>query len=446
MKKGVFLLLFLILATGVPRAGFGQTGIRAEADDPGLTIVNLDPELRRMNGVVSVEYLDPGPFREKYLVEVTQPLDYSDPEAGTFVQRFVVGYAGKDAPTVIVTEGYRADYALKPEYREEISARFGTNLVVVEHRYFAGSTPSPRNWDYLTVAASMNDLHRIRTMLAPLYPEKWIATGISKGGTTTLMYKTYFPDDTDICVPYVGPVCFGVEDGRHEPFIASRCGTPEQREKVRTFQIRALREREAIRPLFEAYCREKGLKFRIPTDEAYDYCVLEYSFAFWQWGVSPEDLPAEDASPKAVLDHLVKVVGPDYFAVNDEPSFFVQAARELGYYGYDVRPFREWLTIGSARGYLRRIMLPEDAKGIRFSRRVGRDVYRYLRRNDPKMICIYGEYDPWSAVAPDASLFEGKKNLQLVVKPGGSHRTRIGNLPEGMQEKVWDRLSRWLNE
>ena len=58
-------------------------------------------------------------FDEKYVVTVVQPLDHSKPEAGSFSQRFIVSHAGFDAPTVLVTEGYRGDYGLNPNYRED---------------------------------------------------------------------------------------------------------------------------------------------------------------------------------------------------------------------------------------------------------------------------------------------------------------------------------------
>ena len=32
-----------------------------------------------------------------------------------------------------------------------------------------------------------------------------LATGISKGGQATMFYRSYFPDDVDISVPYVAP-------------------------------------------------------------------------------------------------------------------------------------------------------------------------------------------------------------------------------------------------
>ena len=40
----------------------------------------------------------------------------------------------------------------------------------------------------------------------------------------------------------------------------------------------------------------------------------------------------------------------------------MQAARELGYYGYDTKPFKKYLSIQPSKGYLHRLMLPEELK------------------------------------------------------------------------------------
>lgn len=107
----------------------------------------------------------------------------------------------------------------------------------------------------------------------------------------------------------------------------------------------------------------------------------------------------------------------DYFAENQPNiSFFVQAARELGYYGYDVKPFKKYLTIDSAHGYLNRIMLPEELVGkVDFRPALYHKIYNFLKDNDPKMIFIYGEIDPWSAAMVPA--FKGKKNEQIYIQP-----------------------------
>lgn len=443
MKR--YFLLFLVLLTlhvTMPGAVYSQ-----HADAAREQSGTVAAKLGRIADITEHTRLsDSGPFAEKFEVMFRQPLDHRHPETGTFEQRFFVLHRGENRPVIFVTEGYSGAHAANPRFTNELAERYNANIVVAEHRYFQRSTPSPRNWDYLTVENSMYDLHRVREALSDIYPGKWIATGISKGGQTTIMYATYFPGDVDVYVPYVGPVCFGVEDGRHEPFLENVCGTADDRAKLRAFQTEFLQRRAEIQPLFNKYCEEKGLKFRIPLEAAYDYCVLEYPFAFWQWGTPIDQIPASGSAAQAMFAHVLKVAGPDYFAISDEPSFYVQAARELGYYGYDTRPFKGLLTISSAKGYLHRIMMPDDAQHYKFSHRVHRDIYKYLRRHDPRMIVVNGEFDPWNAVALDKKLFRNKENMLLMVDEGGSHRARISTLSPEQQAEVWRRIDQWLAE
>ena len=191
----------------------------------------LQDKLKTIGNITEIKTLESKEFSEKYVTYFTQPLDHDRPELGSFRQRVIVSHIGFDRPTVIVTEGYGASYALSPRYREELSKMFNTNMIFVEYRYFLESTPEPRDWQYLTAESSADDLHAIREAFKAIYPGKWIATGISKGGQTAMLYRTFYPEDVDITVPYVGPLCYGVEDGRHEPFLR-QVGTDEERRKI----------------------------------------------------------------------------------------------------------------------------------------------------------------------------------------------------------------------
>ncbi|MCE6984332.1 aminopeptidase, partial [Pseudomonas frederiksbergensis] len=82
---------------------------------------------------------------------IRQWIDPNDTTVGAFQQRVIVCHVGFDRPTVLVTEGYSCNYALKEGYAEELSKLFDANLIFVEYRYFAASTPQPCNWRYLTV-------------------------------------------------------------------------------------------------------------------------------------------------------------------------------------------------------------------------------------------------------------------------------------------------------
>lgn len=118
---------------------------------------DLQEKLAALKGISGIEKLQSDYYPEKYVVRITQQVDPKDPAAGTFTQRVIVGHVGYDRPTIIVTEGYGAAYALNPKYQEELSKLLNANLVFVEYRYFLESTPEPKNWDYLTAENSAYD-------------------------------------------------------------------------------------------------------------------------------------------------------------------------------------------------------------------------------------------------------------------------------------------------
>ena len=406
---------------------------------------SLEERLAALEGVSGIERLESDVYTEKYLVRITQQVDPQDASKGTFTQRVVVGHAGYDRPTVLVTEGYSGAYALNARYHEELTDLLDANLVFVEHRYFLESTPEPCDWSCLTAENAAADLHNVNRTFRRLYPGKWISTGISKGGQTATFYRVFYPDDVDVSVPYVGPLCRAVEDGRHEKFLR-KVGTRSERQAIGRFQKEVLKRKAEMLPLLEAYSKDRGLEYRIAPAEVLDYCVLEYPFALWQWGTPVATIPPTDADTPVLFDHLMAISGAEYFA-EDQPNaaFFVQAARELGYYGYDTKPLRRLLTIDNSKGYLSRIMLPDSLVGtIAFDRALYEKTCAFLRDNDPKMIFIYGEVDPWSAV--HVPLFKGKKNEQVYFQPRGSHLSRIGNMPEDVKHKIISQLKDWLGE
>lgn len=420
------LLLFVLLSASA--SSFAQTV--------------LEQKISAISAIKEIRPLETSEFSEKYVIYFTQPLDHRHPEKGSFRQRVIVSHVGFDRPTVIVTEGYGAAYALRSQYREELSKLLNANMIFVEYRYFLESTPEPKDWQYLTAENSADDLHAITTAFKNIYPGKWIATGISKGGQTTLLYRTFYPDDVDISVPYVAPLCYGVEDGRHEPFL-HKVSTPENRKIIEDFQLEALKRKATLLPRFEKYCTEKNYSFRAPIEEIYDYSVLEYSFALWQWGTPISSIPATTASDDEIFSHLLAISEPGYFTA-DSPnaSFFVQAARELGYYGYDVQPFKQYLSIQSSEGYLHRLMLPEELKDMPFDKTLSKKITKFLKKQDPKMIFIYGQNDPWTAAG--VTWLKNKKNIHVFIQPNGSHLARISTLPEAEKAEVMELINEWL--
>jgi len=404
----------------------------------------LQRKLRKIPGVVSVvktENTVPH-LNHKFEILFEQPVDHQNPGEGTFLQRIFLGHVDFSAPVEFVTEGYDASYAADEHYVAEIAALLSANQIVVEHRYFGESVPAGFGWDLLTVEQAAADHHRIVQSFRKVYRSKWIATGISKGGTAAMIHRTIYPADVDITVAYVAPLNYGLVDGRHERHIAT-APDPEYRQIVFEFQKRVLQHRDSIMPFMMNYIREKNLTFRITPEELFDFVVLEYSFAFFQWGWEYYDIPIENVTARELFRHLIQVSPPEYFAISERYlPFFVQASRQLGYYGYDPRSLMHELVIDYTDGYLQQVFLPDSVQ-YTFDLSVTQMVQAFLDSTDHKMIFIYGELDPWTA---SAVVFDWriKENMYKFVKPLGTHKVRINNLPNHQRDEVLRILTGWL--
>lgn len=432
LKSALWLVMLLIMPLQAMAAELGEAGKRLAA----------------LPGVSKVEALKTTLFPEKYVFFIRQQLDAKDASKGYFEQRVVLCHRGFDRPTVLVTEGYNARYAMRENYMDELSKLFETNVITVEYRYFDQSMPKPCNWDYMTVENSLYDLHHVNETLHAMYKGKWISTGISKGGQTTMFYRAYFPNDVDISVPYVAPLNKSVEDGRHEKFLQYEVSTKENRQKVLDLQLLLFKRKAALLPMLEQYCKDQKFTFNVPIAEIFDFIVMEYSFAFWQWGDDLAKIPTSKASDKELFDYLMRISEPGYFS-NQNPNFpfNYQAARELGYYGYYTEPFKKYLSIKSAKGYLKRLMVPKGQENVQFSPVLYNNTVDFLTKNDPKMVYIYGDIDPWSASGVYGLPFtKNKKNLHVYMCKGGSHRTRINSFPEATRQEIIQLISNWLKE
>ena len=376
-------------------------------------------------------------FRAGYELRVRQPLDHANPGGSSFLQSVYVAHVDEARPVLFETEGYSVRGGGRPK---ELATILRCNQIIVEHRFFGRSAPDSLQWRYLTTSQAADDHHHIAVLLKTIYRGKWVSSGTSKGGQATLFYRYYYPLDVDASVPYVAPVNFSQEDPRIIKFLRT-VGTPEERERIREFQCALLRREKEILPLMDGVAAKGNLTFSIGKATAFEYSVLEYPCAFWQYGGSTGSIPPPDAPADTMLSCLDRVANLFYYSdqgIKAYQPFQYQAYTEIGYYGYDIADFKGLLT--AVRDPTNIILAPKNTD-LAFNPATMYNIYTWLRDHGNNIIYIYGETDLWGATAMELS---GKTNAIKIVKPGGSHRTRIGNLPPEQQHIVYSALEEWL--
>jgi hypothetical protein len=407
---------------------------------------NIESILDSLSGLYAFNYekmkVD-SMFEEKYLLNFEQAADPYNPEGLKFNQRVFVSHLDFNAPVVFITEGYSASGAENTHFISELAALLHTNQICVEHRYFGTSKPDTLKWEHLTVANAAADHHRIVEVLKLIYPGKWIGTGISKGGQTAIFHRYFYPEDVDISVPYVAPLNFSTEDQRIYTFLDS-VGQKDCREHIFQFQKELLQHKNKYISEFEILAIKRKLTYPMDLNKAFELVVLEYSFAFWQWGYFDcDNIPNDFTDPKSIITHLDKVAGIKWVSnegIKELQPFFYQAMREIGFYGYNIEPFKAWTVYEENPTF--EFTLPEGVS-VEFEPQLMQEVDCFLRHEADNMIFIYGEYDPWSA--PAVELTQHTNSIK-VVKPGGNHRTRINNLSKEQQNLVMETLQIWLLE
>lgn len=416
-------------------ASFGNQNVFASASQIDST--ELLKKLSKIEGL-TIKKTNKGHFKEAYELLYTQPVDHKNPNGKKFTQLIYLSHIDFDRPTVMVTEGYQA-YG---NWQTELSRYLNANQVVVEHRFFGKSKPEGMPWEYLDIEQAANDHHRVYDMLNEIYEEKWISTGISKGGQTTLYYKYFFPEDMDVWVPYVAPMNLSKEDPRIYNFL-NNVGTKECRQKLIDLQIGILQNKKDIVPMVEDYAKKNNVHFSIGNEAALEMAVMEIPFAFWQWGNVPcSNLPDKNSKPKELFQAMQKIDALSFFT--DEgmarmQPFTYQALTQIGFYSYDIRPYREYITKVKDPDFS--VFAPKNVE-LNYSPVMLEKIVIWLQDYGNNVVYIHGENDPWSATHVPLI---GRTNSLLIIKPGGCHKARIRNLPEAQRKQVFDKLEKWLD-
>lgn len=397
--------------------------------------------IRALPGVASVhEGTSTVPGARFFLIKFRQPVDHNHLEGPRFLQRMTLVHRSETAPMVLLLNGYFIRDVTVPVVKE-ITAYFQANQLHVEHRQFCPSCPKPMYWKYLRIAQSAADDHRIVESFRQLYTGKWVSTGYSKGGMTSVYHRYYYPEDVDGTVAYVAPSSHGTSDERYIDYVNSR-GSAECRRKLHDFQLAVLRKRGQIQELMT------GASFEIVgKDRALEFDVQEMPFAFWQYwnAYLCEVIPRPDASPGQLYGFLNRVY-PLAHNFGDQSlrqyaPYFYQAAVELGSPAIDEAslsphlnyPGQDYPAAYPPRG------IPKE-----FDPAIMPAVEAWVLHQGKNFMFIYGRNDPWSAGA--YRVRAGNKSYRFFVEGlQGNHGASISQLPSDKRAQVLSIIARWLD-
>ncbi len=403
--------------------------------------VELRNQLSKISGIWFEEIPARDHFKQSYHIVMDQELDHSNPKSSTFEQHIYLSHSDPERPTLIETCGYESY-----DNTKEISQMTLGNQLVVEYRYFGKSKPvfkdGKTNWDYLRNEQAVEDYHRIVTSFKSIYTGKWVSSGVSKGGANCITYRSQYPNDVDVTIPYVAPIALDREDDRTIKHIQT-IGDGWCRDSAYAFQKMLLERRDEIIPLLKEWAGKKGYTYSVGYETALEYAAYEYTFSFWQWYGDCNAIPGKNSSAEEMFKHVNQSVGWSFYSDKTierlGPSYY-QHMVELGYYGFEedhIKPLMKKVFDPD------NMFFTPDTTGIpKYDGTFMKNVWNYATNKGNNFIYIYGEYDTWSACAitPASHL-----NSLKMVKQRGTHGTRIRHFSKEEKLMIYKALAEWLD-
>ncbi|MGM9787220.1 MAG: S28 family serine protease [Candidatus Cryptobacteroides sp.] len=444
MKRADLMKLLLIAATiSVMFSSCRQD--EQPIPEPGEEPQAIEEFLQSIPQVFSVEKLedDWAGFESAWQMTFKQPLDHFDKSVGYSIpQRVYLHFKSYDAPVVLYGTGYQI-YDFVPDIARLLDA----NVIEFEYRYFEKSIPDGMypdvNWTYLTSRQASADLHDIYEAFKPAFWNKWVSSGVSKGGITSALYARFYPDDMDLYLPFCAPFCTSLDDEGIGKWISEGIATQEVRDGMIKFIKMALRMQEE---LCEEAANRDEFKAMSLEDIAAQMPGNIINTFFDRLAYKPVSdwfpmIPDENSSVAEIYDFIsaaeqsveerrrdMKVrlftkSGEEEPLISDN-AYEPQALRELGYFIFDLTPYREEVeenlisdddvrfadNLGTASE--RETIVFSDTLMVNF-------LGKFLPKTNSKMIFVYGQDDFWTGAGIKDNC--GNPNIGRFVIKDSNH-------------------------
>ena len=408
-----------------------------------------------------------------YFFNYKQVIDHNNPSKGWFKQQCILTVAGKDRPTVLLTEGYalgsaqdyknRLDFCVEPT----LVAVLGANCLQVEHRYFGWSLPEgyTNKWNYLRAKQQSADLHTIVTAIKQsgiVGQGKWLATGVSKPGMTTAYYAYEYPGEMDAYVPFCAPFMLSMAETGAYGYILSADALGSRLEKVKA-AFRAYCGNKTLQKEVVKLFIEKKPSHKTDSEESVRMKVLRMLFdthwgkmSYVHYSLWESLIPKEGDSAEKFLTYILANERSTYEGENDidyqrrldyvddlEPSQsdnltrgMTRATEEVQRWNpFTVHSFIELGQIINTTGWVDDLLTDTEKESIRgennpadwgFNYDNGaymRQVLDGIKQSSCHMMFVYGMQDPWTGNRiPDDKL---GKNCQILYIENGRHNDAI---------------------
>lgn len=441
-----------------------QTEMQTESEHPEKEMIS--ERLAAPDGVRSVTPISaPDGFSGGWRILFEQPLDWKNPDAGTFLQRVELFFRSAGAVNCLETED-----ELQTEDKNELSELLEGNRIRVEHRFFGASVPEGLSadsvdlWQYMTAENAAADLHKIVSELKTVLSGKWLVTGTGNGGQTANFFTCRYPEDADLTVSYSVP-CSVPEDERLFRFIYEEAGNltygEEEAARMRTsvtqFQVECIKNRKALAPAYKAFAEENGAVFRnsCREDILFDLGVLEFAVRVWQNAADFEEIQSvtersEETEQKqtALLELLCRYADPSAFAVSsDSFSDYLRAYTERGWYRYDFSYLRRALEEDGSgarlaisekeeEGILWELLLTkEQRQTLSYDASVYTALTEWAGSCKTPVFLLYGSSDLMQALR-----LPEKNNANITAYTNETGNADILRFPEEVREEIIDRI------
>ncbi|USX50235.1 S28 family serine protease [Lentzea sp. HUAS12] len=374
-----------------------------------------------------------------FVLGIQQPADHRKPRGTKFEQRFSLLHKAESKPMVLHTTGYNLPGSVSAS---EPARLVDGNQISVEQRFFPPSRPAPADWDDLNIWQAANDHHRIVSAFKKIYGAKWLSTGASKGGMTSIYHRRYFPRDVDATIAYVAPNDVVNDRDVYGEFIREVGNDPTCNRRLEGVQRQILQQRDE----FVARLEAKGYTYEQfgNAHKALEILVLDTPFTFWQYGTQEQCalVPGDGASVDDLWKFIEQTVGWDFYTdagVAPYTAYYYQAGTQLGWPEADESAVRDLLRYPGSS--VPRSMVSPDIGFPRFDRSAMRDIDTWVRHQGSRLLFVNGQNDPWSA--EPFRLGRGTRDSLSYTVPGGNHGANIAKLPEKERAAATAAVLRW---